>query len=71
MTHPSRPRTVRRSAIAMASAMALAVVLGACTNTIKGAEKDSQKIFGTAGESPKTGQNPTSSNANPGWTNPQ
>lgn len=62
-------RNARRAALVVVAALGLA--LGGCANTIKGAEKDSQKVFGTSGGSPKTGQNPTSSNAKGGWTNPQ
>ena len=60
----------RRVALALAAALALAPALGACANTIKGAEKDTRKVFGTEGGSPATGQNPTPSNAKGGWTNP-
>lgn len=69
MANPSGPRSRQRTAIVVA--IALSAALGACTNTIKGAEKDGEKIFGTAGGSPTTGQNPTPSNAKGGWTNPQ
>ncbi len=62
----------RRAALALAAAFALGPALGACANTIEGAEKDSRQIFKTEGGSPSAGQNPTPSNAKGGaWTNPQ
>ena len=62
----------RRTALALAAMVSLGSAIGACTNTIEGAEKDSRKIFKSEGGSPTTGQNPTPSNAKGGgWTNPQ
>jgi predicted small secreted protein len=62
----------RRLAMVLAAALALGPALGACTNTIKGAERDSRKIFGTEGGSPSTDQNPTASNAKgDAWKNPE
>lgn len=59
-----------RTALVLAAALALA--LGGCANTIKGAEKDSRKIFGTDGGSPSAGQSPSATNAKGGtWKNPE
>lgn len=60
-----------RRALVLAGVIALASTLGACANTIQGMERDSRKIFGTAGGSPSTGQNPTASDAKSGWQNPE
>lgn len=67
-----KPAYARRLVIAMTAALALGPALGACTNTIEGLEKDSRKVFGTEGQSPSTGQNPSASNAKTGtWKNPE
>lgn len=77
MTHvphsiPTPRRCGRRLALGLVASMILGPVLGACSNTIQGLEKDSRKVFGTEGNSPSTGQNPTPSNAKPGsWKNPE
>lgn len=73
MLNASDRRTARgRAALVLAALLALAPAIAACTNTIKGAEKDSRRIFGTAGGSPSSGNNPTATNAgNGGWTNPE
>lgn len=71
MLNGSDRRRGRHAVLAVATLLALAPALGACTNTIEGAEKDSRRIFGTAGGSPTSDKNPTSSNAKGGWTNPQ
>lgn len=71
MTNGTGHRHGRRLALALAAMLALAPAVGACTNTIQGAEKDSRKIFGTAGGSPTTGKNPTPSNAKGAWQNPE
>jgi len=71
MTNATDRRRHGRLAVALAAMMAVAPALGACSNTIEGAEKDGRKIFGTAGGSPTTGKNPTPSNAKGAWQNPQ
>lgn len=71
-TADNRRRPAARTAFLLALALALGATLGACTNTIKGMERDGRKIFGTAGSTPATGQNPTPSNAKQsGWKNPE
>lgn len=69
---PGKCPSTRRLVAALTAALLLAPALAACTNTIKGAEKDSRRIFGTEGGSPSSGQNPTGSNAKGGaWKNPE
>ena len=71
MTKLPGHRRGRRLALVLAAVLALAPAVGACTNTIEGAEKDSRKIFGTAGGSPANDRNPTPSNAKGAWKNPE
>jgi len=69
--------TGRRSVFMLIAALAVGAALAGCTNTVRGLEQDSRKIFGNLGNGTSAGDGRSGSTSKSGtrndgtWKNPE